>query len=82
MAKKVLITLNKLQQMQLKLRKKKSFKKKVEATGDLIRNIIGNKITKFQKTHNKIFKRQMNMTKKYLKKHMYLKKKGKKLLMN
>ena len=83
MAKNVLITLNKLQQMQLKLRKKKSFKKKkVEATGDLIRNIIGNKITKFRKTHNKIFKGQMNMTKKYLKKYMYLKKKGKKLLMN
>ena len=57
MAKNVLITLNKLQQMQLKLRKKKSFKKKkVEATGDLIRNIIGNKITKFRKTHNKIFR--------------------------
>ena len=29
-----------------------------------------------------MFKGQMNMTKKYLKKYMYLKKKGKKLLMN
>ena len=41
--------------MQLKLRKK-SHSKKAEATGDLIGNIIANKITKFQKTRNKIFR--------------------------
>ena len=80
----VLITLKELQQTQLKLCKKKVIQKKAEATGDLIGNIITNKITKFEKNHKKLFQRQLqvSMIKKYHKKYIYLKKKGKKLLMN
>ena len=83
-SKSVLITLKELRQMQLKLCKKKVIQKKAEATGDLIGNIITNKITKFQKNHKKLFQRQLqvSMIKKYHKKYIYLKKKGKKLLMN
>ena len=67
--------------MTLKLLQKKQ---SAEATDDLIGNKVDNKIEKFQKIHNKINQRllQINVIKKYLKKDMYLQKKDKKLLMN
>ena len=54
------------------------YKETAEATSDL----IGNKITKFHKIHDKIIQKplQINMIKKYLKKDIYLLKKDRKLL--
>ena len=70
--------------MQLKILQKNSFKKTAEATGDLIGYKIANKVPKVSNIHNKILQRQsqMSMIKKYLKKDIYLQKKGKKSLMN
>ena len=53
-----------------------------ETTGDLISKQITNKITKISKNLLQIIKRQlqMSMTKKYLKKDIYLQKKNRKLL--
>ena len=67
--------------MSLKLLQKKQ---SAEATDDLIGNKVDNKISKFQKIHNKINQRslQINIIKEYLKKDMYLQKKDKKVLMN
>ena len=67
--------------MSLKLLQKKQ---SAEATDDLIGNKVDNKIAKFQKIHNKINQRslQINIIKEYLKKDMYLQKKDKKVLMN
>ena len=67
--------LNNLQQMHLK----KSNSENSRITGDL----RGTKITKVWNIHNKMIQRQlqMNMTKKYLIKDMYLQKKYRKLLM-
>ena len=67
--------------MSLKLLQKKQ---SAEATDDLIGNKVENKILKFQKIHNKINQRslQINIIKEYLKKDMYLQKKDKKVLMN
>ena len=57
--------------------------KTAEATGDLLVIKLLIKLQNFQKIRNKaIHKRlQMSMIKKYLKKNMYLQKKGNKLLM-
>ena len=57
--------------------------KTAEGTGDLIIKLL-TKLQTFQKIHNKIFLKQlqMSMIKKYLKKDTYLQKKEKKLLMN
>ena len=67
--------------MSLKLLQKKQ---SAEATDDLIGNKVDNKISKFQKIHNKMNQRslQINIIKEYLKKDMYLQKKDKKVLMN
>ena len=68
--------------MHLKLLQKSDLKK-AEATGDLAGNKFADRITKISKTYNIIIQKhlQMNMIKKYLKKYMYLQKKGRKLLM-
>ena len=62
---------------------KRAIQKTAEATGDLVGNKIANNSQKFQQRHNKIIKRQLQMTiiKKYQKKDKYLRDKGKKLLM-
>ena len=69
--------LNNLHQMNLNYFKK-SNPKKAEATGDLISNKIAKRITKIFKIYNKIIQRQLqiNVIKKYLKKDIYLQKKG------
>ena len=53
---------------------KRAIQKRAEAISDLIGNEIAYKIIRFQKIHNKIIQRQleMSMIKKYLKKYMYL----------
>ena len=65
---------------------KREIQKRAETTFDFIGNnkIKKLKLQKFQKIHNKIIWKQlqMGMTKKYLKKDIYLQKKTKKLLMN
>ena len=65
---------------------KREIQKRAETTFDFIGNnkIKKLKLQKFQKIHNKIIRKQlqMGMTKKYLKKDIYLQKKNKKLLMN
>ena len=65
---------------------KREIQKRAETTSDFIGNnkIKKLKLQKFQKIHNKIIRKQlqMGMTKKYLKKDIYLQKKNKKLLMN
>ena len=63
---------------------KRAIQKISEATGDIFGNKIANKIAQVSKTRNKIIQRhlKMRMIKKYLKEDIYLKKKGKKLLMN
>ena len=68
----------------LKTSSKRVIKNNAEATGHLIGKKIANKIAKVSKIRNKIIQRhlQMRMIKKYLKEDIYLKKKGKKLLMN
>ena len=60
---------------------KRVIQKTAETTDDLIKLLT--KLQKFQKVHNKIIHRQlqMRMIKKYLKKDIYLQTKGKKLLM-
>ena len=72
--------LKNLLQMSLKLLQKKQ---SAEANDDLIGNKVDNKIAKFQKIHNKINQRSLQINiKEYLKKDMYLQKKDKKVLMN
>ena len=68
----------------LKTSSKKFIQKTAEGTSDLVGNKIANKITKFQKIHDKIFQKQlkMSMIKKTLSKDIYLQMKCKKLLMN
>ena len=65
---------------------KREIQKRAETTFDFIGNnkIKKLKLQKFQKIHNEIIRKQlqMGMTKKYLKKDIYLQKKNKKLLMN
>ena len=65
---------------------KREIQKRAETTFDFIGNnkIKKLKLQKFQKIHNKIIRKQLQMcmTKKYLKKDIYLQKKNKKLLMN
>ena len=66
---------------------KTASKNAVQKTAEAIVDLIGNKIAisqKFQKIHNKMIQRQlqMRMIKKYLKKDIYLQKKENKLLMN
>ena len=65
---------------------KREIQKRAETTFDFIGNNKIKKLNlqKFQKIHNKIIWKQlqMGMTKKYLKKDIYLQKKNKKLLMN
>ena len=57
--------------------------KTAEATGDLIGNIIADKITKILIFYNKIIKKQfqMSMIKKYLKKDIYIQKRDRTLLL-
>ena len=82
-ARNLLIMLNNLQQMHLKLLQKEQFIKQLKqrAIWLVIKLLI--KSQKFQQRHNKILKRQLQMTiiKKYQKKDKYLRDKGKKLLM-
>ena len=68
----------------LKTSSKRFIQKTAEGTSDLVGNKIANKITKFQKIHDKIFQKQlkMSMIKKTLNKDIYLQMKCKKLLMN
>ena len=65
----------------LKSDSKRVIQKTAETTDDLMKLLT--KSQKFQKVHNKIIQRQlqMRMIKKYLKKDIYLQTKGKKLLM-
>ena len=67
----------------LKTSSRRVIQKTAEATGDLIDNKIPDKITKVSKINNKIIQRQspMRMIKKYLKNHIYLQNKDRKLLM-
>ena len=53
MVRNFLIMLKNLQQMHLNFRQKERFKKQEEATGDLIRNKIADKITTASKTSPK-----------------------------
>ena len=73
----------------LKTSSKRVIQKTAEATGDLIGNKIADAVAtvelrRFQKIHNKIIQRQlqMRMINKYLRKDIYLQKKYRKLLMN
>ena len=73
----------------LKTSSKRVIQKTAEATGDLISNKIADAVAtvelrRFQKIHNKIIQRQlqMRMINKYLRKDIYLQKKYRKLLMN
>ena len=52
--KNLLIMLENLQQMHLKLLPKRVIQKTAEAAGDLIGNIIADRITKFKKLHHPI----------------------------
>ena len=56
--------------------------KTAEATGGFIGNKVATRITKFHKIQTKIIQKQLqiSMVKKYLKKDIYLQKKGSKLL--
>ena len=71
-AKNFLIMLKNLQQMHLKLLQKVSFKKQQKQLVIWLAIKLLIELQKFQKIHNKIFQRQlqMNMTKKHLKKNM------------
>ena len=74
--------LNNLQLTRLKLFQNEQFKK-ADTAGDLTGNKITNKITCVSKISRQSSseKLQISMIKKYLKKDIYLQKKGKKLLM-
>ena len=61
---------------------KKIVHKTAEATGDLIGNKIADKITSASKKSNMKKCSQMKLIMKYQKKHIFLQKKDKKLLMN
>ena len=67
----------------LKTTSKRVFQKTAEAAGSLIVNKIANKITRFQKIHNRIIQKQlqMSMMKEYLKKYINLQKKDRNGLM-
>ena len=76
-ANNVLIMLNNLQQMHIKLYQKRVIQKIVEPTGDLIVNKIAKRVKKVSKVHYRIIQKQLQMTlmKKYLKKHIYSRRK-------
>ena len=61
----------------LKTTSQRLIRKTAEVTGDLIGNKSLAKLQKFQKVHNRIIQKhlQMSMIKKYLKKDIYLQKK-------
>ena len=81
--KSLLIMLKNLQQMRLKLLQKEQFNL-IDWLGWVIEWVIGkksaNRIKKFQKIHNKILQRQLQMS--MIKKDIYLQKKDKKLMIN
>ena len=83
-ARNFLIMLSHLKQMHLKLIQKKQFKKQQKQLVILLVIKLLIKSQTFQKIHNKIIHRQlqMNMIKKHLKREIYLQKKDKKLLIN
>ena len=62
-----------LLQMHLKMFQKERFKKTGEATGDLIRNEIAEKLQESRKLHHRII--QKHMKKKYLEIYIYIQEK-------
>ena len=82
MVKSLLILLKKYATDAFKIASKRAIQKTAEATGDLIRNKIADKITSYSKKTQQNESHSNDVSNEIPKKDIYLHKKDKKLLMN